>query len=296
MKDAQNITGFLILDKPSGISSNHALQRVKKIFQAKKAGHTGSLDVLATGLLPICFGEATKFAQYLLNADKYYRTVMRLGVTTTTSDAEGEVVAEKSTSQISDELINSVMSQFRGESQQIPSMYSALKHRGKPLYELARNGIEIHRDSRTIIIHELTLLDRKKDLLTLEVRSSKGTYIRTLVDDIGQVLGCGAYVHSLRRLGAGPFVESQMVTLKTLKESDNPQQYILPIDAALQHLPVIRLDDDQVKKLFYGQKVMLEISSRELTRIEDEKKHFLGLGKTDEEGVFRSVRLLAYKG
>ncbi len=282
-----------MLDKPVGISSNQALQQVKRIFYAKKAGHTGSLDVLATGLLPICLGEASKFSQYLLNANKTYRTVAKLGLRTTTCDAEGEVVEAKSAANISDELILETLQKFLGETKQIPSMFSALKHQGKPLYELARKGIEIEREARIIRIDRLMMIKREGDFLTLDVACSKGTYIRNLVDDIGQVLDCGAYVYSLRRLEVGDYKETQMVTIEKLEQSKNPEEFLLPIDSALQHFPFIKLTKEQVITLYFGQKFEVESSPIELIRLVDEEDNFLGLGKVDGNGIIKSVRLLA---
>jgi len=215
----RQIDGVLLLDKPIGISSNQALQKIKHLFQAKKAGHTGTLDVLASGLLIICFGKATKLAGTLLNANKSYQVTAKLGIKTTTCDAEGEVVATKPTDKITEELIESVLQKFRGEIMQVPSMYSALKHKGTPLYKLARQGIEVERKARKVNIYKLELLDWHQDLLKLEVCCSKGTYVRNLIDDIGQALGCGAYVAELRRLSVGKFKTEQMCTIDQLKRS-----------------------------------------------------------------------------
>lgn len=214
----RQIDGVLLLDKPIGISSNQALQKIKHLFQAKKAGHTGTLDVLASGLLIICFGKATKLASTLLNANKSYRVCAKLGIKTTTCDAEGKVLETKSTDKITRELIEEVLQKFRGEILQIPSMYSALKHQGTPLYKLARKGIEVKREPRKVNIYELKLLDWQKDLLKLEIVCSKGTYVRNLVDDIGASLGCGAYVTELRRLSVGKFQAEQMHTIDQLQQ------------------------------------------------------------------------------
>ncbi|MDH5737984.1 MAG: tRNA pseudouridine(55) synthase TruB, partial [Gammaproteobacteria bacterium] len=186
------VNGILVLDKPAGVTSNGALQEVKHLFKAAKAGHTGSLDPLATGVLPLCFGDATRFSQFLLEADKHYVASIRLGVMTNTGDADGEVIETKPVENYSSEHIESVLAQFRGEIEQLPSMYSALKVGGEPLYKLARQGIVIEREKRKVHIHELVLLEQKADELSLEVRCSKGTYVRSLAEDIGQVLGCGA--------------------------------------------------------------------------------------------------------
>lgn len=209
------VDGIIVVDKVFGASSNEVLQRVKRIFNAAKAGHTGSLDPLATGVLPICLGEATKFSQYLLDSDKSYRTTMKMGVRTTTGDREGEVVDERPVAVTRSDL-EAVLQRFRGEIDQIPSMYSALKHNGKPLYEYAREGIEVERPSRTITIHRLELMDFEGDECVLEVDCSKGTYIRTLVEDIGEALGCLGHVAELKRLKAGPYTEHQAYSLEEL--------------------------------------------------------------------------------
>jgi len=214
----RQIDGVLLLDKPIGISSNQALQKIKHLFQAKKAGHTGTLDVLASGLLIICFGKATKLAGTLLNANKSYQVTAKLGIKTTTCDAEGEIVATKPTDNITRELVEKTLQKFRGEILQIPSMYSALKHNGTPLYKLARKGIEVKREPRKVNIYELKLLDWRDDLLKLEILCSKGTYVRNLVDDIGASLGCGAYVTELRRLSVGKFTAEQMYTIDQLQQ------------------------------------------------------------------------------
>lgn len=214
----RQIDGVLLLDKPIGISSNQALQKIKHLFQAKKAGHTGTLDVLATGLLIICFGKATKLAGTLLNANKSYQVIAKLGVKTTTCDAEGKIVEIKPTDKITRELIEKVLRKFRGEILQIPSMYSALKHKGTPLYKLARKGIEVDRTPRKVNIYTLKLLDWRDDLLQLEILCSKGTYVRNLIDDIGVSLGCGAYVTELRRLSVGKFTAEQMYTIDQLQQ------------------------------------------------------------------------------
>lgn len=275
-----------------GISSNQALQRVKKIFHAKKAGHTGSLDVLASGLLPICLGEATKFSQYLLNADKTYQTIAKLGQRTTTCDAEGAVVETQSIENISDQLILDTLNQFMGETKQTPSMYSALKHQGKPLYQLARKGIEVEREARTIRVDQLKMIERQNDLVTLEVRCSKGTYIRNLVDDIGQRLGCGAYVYSLRRTSVGDFNETRMVTFEKLEQSTHLEEFLLPLDSALQYFPAIQFNHAQIETLYFGQIFHVEYSSVGLIRLLDEEENFFGLGQIDKNGIVKSIRLL----
>lgn len=234
----RQVDGILLLDKPVGLSSNQILQKVKYLFQAKKAGHTGTLDVLASGLLVICFGKATKLAGTLLNANKSYLVTAKLGIKTTTCDAEGEIVATKPTAAITRELIEEVLQKFRGEILQTPSMYSALKHKGTPLYKLARQGIEVERKPRKVNIFSLKLLAWQQDELTLEIVCSKGTYVRNLIDDIGQMLGCGAYVTALRRLSIGKFNAAQMHTFEQLQQAyqDNG---LCALDAKLLPLSVM---------------------------------------------------------
>ena len=209
------VNGIIVVDKVFGASSNDVLQRVKRLFNAAKAGHTGSLDPLATGVLPICLGEATKFSQYLLDSDKSYRTTMKMGVRTTTGDREGEPVEERAVT-VTRSDVEAILPKFRGNVDQVPSMYSALKHNGRPLYEYAREGIEVDRPSRTITIHRLELLDFDGDECVLEVDCTKGTYIRTLIEDIGEALGCLGHVVELKRLKAGPYTEHQTYTLDEL--------------------------------------------------------------------------------
>src|SRR3989338_3679278 len=208
--------GLFLLDKPLGITSNAALQKVKRLFKIKKAGHTGTLDPLATGMLPIAFGEATKFSQHLLDADKTYSVTMQLGVRTNTSDSEGEIISTRPVPNFSLEKINCAFNAFRGQINQIPSMFSALKHNGVPLYEYARKGITIDRPSRPITVYELTVLSIENNHVQFTVKCSKGTYVRTLVDDVGEKLNCGAHVTQLRRLSVGPFLENQMMTMEKL--------------------------------------------------------------------------------
>ncbi|MGL5366232.1 MAG: tRNA pseudouridine(55) synthase TruB, partial [Plesiomonas shigelloides] len=212
----RDVHGILLLDKPQGITSNDALQKVKRLYNANKAGHTGALDPLATGMLPICLGEATKFSQYLLDSDKRYRVIAKLGQRTDTSDSDGEVIQERPV-QVTAEQLDEALTHFRGDLQQIPSMYSALKYEGKPLYEYARQGIEVPRESRPITVYELTLIRFEGDEVELEVHCSKGTYIRTIVDDLGERLGCGAHVIYLRRLAVATYPMERMVTLEQVE-------------------------------------------------------------------------------
>lgn len=246
MKHRNKINGILLLDKPLHISSNGALQRVKRLFNAQKAGHTGSLDPLATGMLPICFGNATKLCQYLLDSDKIYVATAKLGEKTTTGDAEGEVIMRRSAEGITLEKLQQVAAMFSGEIQQIPPMYSALKHKGRPLYELARQGIEIERQPRKVTIHELRVEGLEGDVCHFFVKSSKGTYIRTLVEDIGEVLGCGAHVIGLRRLAVVPFENTAMITLPELEQVCEQggdvglYHHLLSLESIVQQFSLVR--------------------------------------------------------
>nr|WP_299245293.1 tRNA pseudouridine(55) synthase TruB [uncultured Halomonas sp.] len=255
------VNGVLLLDKPAGMSSNHALQRVRRLFQAQKAGHTGTLDPMATGLLPVCFGEATKFSSYLLDADKRYRTFVRLGEITDTGDAEGDIVERRSVPCFTDADIEKVLASFCGEIDQVPPMYSALKHQGKPLYELARQGKTIERAPRRVTVYDMRLLSRDAMGFELEVACSKGTYIRTLAEDIGQALGCGAHITALRRLRTGAFDDSGMVSLEALAlMSDQAERelQLLETDVLVKHLPRLSVDDAAARRLLLGQCVQTD--------------------------------------
>lgn len=302
------ISGMLLLDKPKGMSSNGALQRCKRLFKANKAGHTGSLDPMATGVLPICFGEATKFSQYLLDADKHYIARVRLGVTTRSGDAEGELLGEQDASYVTDGLLAEKIADFRGDIRQIPSMFSALKYQGTPLYELARQGVEIERPARPITIYYLEvsaieIVDGYAEF-TMEVHCSKGTYIRTLAEDIGLALGCGAHINALRRTKAGQFELSNTVTLDEIEqflEAGNPvdglDQHLLPVDSMLQQFPQVQLNDDCCRYFRLGQQVMhTEVyrfaEESAIVRVLTEAGEFLGLGEV-VEGCVAPRRLIA---
>lgn len=294
----RKIHGILLLDKPLQISSNDALQRVKHLFYAMKAGHTGSLDPLASGMLPICFGEATKFSQFLLEADKRYFVVAKLGIKTTTGDAEGSIVEERPVQEISAEKLNAVLKQFNGAIQQIPSMYSAIKHQGKPLYQLARQGLTVERQARTVHIYELKLLAQTADTLTLEIACSKGTYIRTLVEDIGLALGCGAHVSALRRLTTANFAENEMVSLDALQKlAHDPMQmdqYLLPIDAAVRHIPLLTVSSAAAFYLERGQAIISPQAPKEgLVRIWVGTDRFLGIGEILSDGRVTPRKLVS---
>ena len=297
----KKIDGILLLDKPLHLTSNSALQRIKRLFGAKKAGHTGSLDPLATGMLPICFGEATKVSQFLLDSDKYYQVEMKLGVKTTTGDAEGEVLETKSVASITEEQITEVMQQFIGEIQQIPPMYSALKYQGKPLYELARKGLDVPRKSRPVRIHALQLTHHQDDIASFEVHCSKGTYVRTLVEDIGEQLRCGAHVSALHRSSVSPYEQNKMYTLDFLEEIHKQQgadaltNYLLPMDTSVQHLPIIKLTPSATFYMRNGQSVIIPSLTKDgWVRIYSDDARFMGIGEILGDGRVAPRRLLAF--
>lgn len=254
------VNGVLLLDKPKGVSSNHALQRVRRLFQAQKAGHTGTLDPMATGLLPICLGEATKFSSHLLEADKVYRTRVELGVITDTGDAEGTIIEQHEVPSLSVDDVEAVLTRFRGEIDQVPPMYSALKHQGKKLYELAREGKQVERAARRVSVYDARLLSFEGTAFELEVSCSKGTYIRTLAEDIGQALGCGAHISQLRRLKTGPFLADAMWTLEALEALADQaalEAELMPVDVLVDHLPSLTVDDIGHARLAHGQPATL---------------------------------------
>ena len=265
------INGVILLDKPTGISSNDALQKVKRIYFAEKAGHTGALDPLATGMLPICLGEATKFSQFLLDSDKRYRVIAKLGERTDTSDSDGEVV-ETRPIDVNLEKLEACIDTFRGESDQVPSMFSALKYQGKPLYEYARKGIEVPRESRKITVYEIVLHRFEGDEVEMEVHCSKGTYIRTIVDDLGEMLGCGAHVTMLRRTGVAKYPYEKMVTLEQLNElleqahrdevapKELLDPLLLPMDTAVEDLPEVNLNAELTNLVQHGMPCLLYTS------------------------------------
>ncbi len=252
------VHGVLLLDKPAGLSSNDALVKAKRLLNAEKAGHTGTLDPFATGLLPLCFGEATKFAQDLLDADKTYETVVHLGIVTSTGDTEGEVTGTKPVA-VTAEQIAAVLASFRGPIDQVPPMYSALKRDGRPLYEYARAGITLEREARRVTIHALTLLSWGAPFLRLSVTCSKGTYIRVLGEDIGAALGCGAHLNALRRTAVGTLSIAQAATLERLAELGEPERAasLAPVDALLSSFPTVMLDDLLSTRFLHGQRLAL---------------------------------------
>lgn len=295
-KRGRDIDGVFLLDKPQGMSSNDIMQKVKRVFQANKAGHTGALDPLATGMLPICLGEATKFSQFLLDADKRYVVTAKLGERTDTSDAEGQVVETRPVNVETSQILTA-LEQFRGDILQVPTMFSALKHNGKPLYEYARAGITVEREARPITIFELNFIEYQAPFLTLEVHCSKGTYIRTLVDDLGEVLGCGAHVTVLRRTAVADYPAEKMMTwdaLQALAEQGDLDQHLLPIDTAVSKLPALKLNAEQSKGIGFGQRVKFanEAKLRGQVRLFSDKNIFLGVALIDDNNVIRPQRLI----
>jgi len=305
-KKGRRIDGVFLLDKPPGISSNAALQKVKRLYDAAKAGHTGALDPLATGMLPICLGEATKFSQFLLDSDKRYITTAKLGVRTDSSDADGEVIDTQPVPVLDRDALNDlIQAKFSGEIEQVPSMFSALKHNGQPLYKLARKGETVEVKSRQVTIYEIKLLDLRADEVDLEVHCSKGTYIRSIVEDLGLALGCGAHVSMLRRLAVATYDRNAMLTLDQLndiaqqRESDQSLECIqmrldallLPPWSAVESLPSIELPADLANRLLQGQRLGDVFSERGLVRLFAEER-FLGMAEVDDEGRLRARRLL----
>ena len=298
----RDISGILLLDKPLNLTANAALQIVKRLFAAKKAGHTGSLDPLATGMLPICFGEATKFSQYLLDSDKQYYVVAKLGVKTTTGDMEGEVVEQRSVPPLTEKYLQEILSKFRGAVSQVPSMYSALKHQGKPLYEYARKGITIERPARTINIYRLDLIAFTEDTLTLEVDCSKGTYIRTLIEDIGDALGCGAHVTTLRRPQVAGYDPEQMVTMDELEKLAQTNNFglldahLLTVDTAVQHWPLLNISEAAFYYLRRGQPIIIpRAPANGWVRLMSNER-FLGVGEILSDGKVAPRRLVQQAG
>lgn len=261
-RKGRDVSGILVIDKPVGITSNGILQEVKRLYGAAKAGHTGALDPLATGVLPLCFGEATKFSQMMLDSDKAYIATAQLGVRTETGDREGTVVSERPVPEgLTPEVLEPVLDQFRGNIQQVPSMYSALKHKGRPLYEYAREGIEVERPARPVTIYDLQLLDIREDQMDIAVKCTKGTYIRSLVEDIGEVLGCGAHVIALRRTLAAGFTLADaypVPDLEAMRERDESLDGLLVApDAALSMFPELRLSGQPLVSILNGQPVRI---------------------------------------
>lgn len=287
------VDGVLLLDKPRGLTSNAALQTARRLLNAAKAGHTGTLDPMATGLLPLTLGEATKFSQMLLDADKGYEATVRLGIETDTGDAEGTAIATAAV-HVTDDSIRQALAALTGEIEQVPPMYSALKRDGKPLYEYARAGIEVERAARRVTIHSLELLGVEGDSLRIRVDCSKGTYIRTLAIDLGRSLGCGGHLTELRRTRIGPFNVDEAVTLTAL-EAVPPESrtgLLAPVDALVVHLPRIELDASQAALLLQGRVLAVPCGAAGLVRIYGEGR-YLGLGECDGNGKLAPKRLVS---
>jgi tRNA pseudouridine55 synthase len=283
-RKGRDIHGVILLDKPAGYSSNQALQKVRWLFQARKAGHTGSLDPFATGMLPICLGEASKTAGFMLNASKSYLASAFLGKATTTGDIEGETRLEMEVPDLDKARINAVLSEFLGEIEQVPPMYSALKHQGQPLYKLARAGQEVARKARPVTIHSLELLNWAPPMLEFRLRCSKGTYVRTLAEDIAEKLGSCAHLQSLRRLDVEPFREKDMISLDRLEsraESGDLDDCLLPVDAGLCAWPVVELDETSAQRFSHGNPVEAPAGLSGSVRVYAADGKLLGLGETE---------------
>ncbi len=313
-KKGRPLSAVFILDKPAGLSSNTALQRVRRLFDAQKAGHTGSLDPMATGVLPVCFGESTKFTQWGLDADKEYIARVRLGVTTRTGDAEGEILGETDAGHIVLQDIENVLEQFHGQIEQIPSMFSALKYKGTPLYELARKGVEVEREARIVNIYHLSVTDFQQGEYTefdLQVKCSKGTYVRTLAEDIGLALGVGAHLVALRRTAAGPFTLDMARTLDELTQlrGDNGPEtldsFLLPVDATIEHLPRVNIDERSAEFFYMGQAVMVPgiykisafegsrfVEETDIVRVVSDSEDFLGVGEVTDDSQVQPKRVV----
>ncbi|WP_058910854.1 tRNA pseudouridine(55) synthase TruB [Entomohabitans teleogrylli] len=301
----RDVHGVLLLDKPQGASSNDVLQKVKRIFNANRAGHTGALDPLATGMLPICLGEATKFSRYLLDSDKRYRVIAKLGQRTDTSDADGKVVEQRAVNFSNQQLLEA-LDCFRGATQQVPSMYSALKHQGRPLYEYARQGIEVPREARPIVVYELLFIRHEEDELELEIHCSKGTYIRTIIDDLGEKLGCGAHVIFLRRLAVSKYPVDKMVTLEQLRMLQEQAEaqgiaadelldpLLMPMDSPAAEFPAVNIPPAVAGYFRNGQAVRAAgAPAAGLVRVtEGDEQRFIGMGEIDDQGRVAPRRLV----
>ncbi|GIU50344.1 MULTISPECIES: tRNA pseudouridine(55) synthase TruB [Shewanella] len=299
------INGIVLLDKGTGISSNHALQRVKRLYNANKAGHTGALDPLATGMLPVCLGEATKFSQHLLDADKRYLVTAKLGERTDTSDSDGEVVQIRPV-KFEQKLLEDSLEHFRGDTMQVPSMFSALKYQGQPLYKYAREGIEVPREARPITVFELLFVSLEGDDLTLDIHCSKGTYIRTIIDDLGEMLGCGAHVTMLRRTQVADYPYAKMVSLEQLtelaegtdKEDETSfavlDELLLPMDTAVANFPEVNIPEASGQFIMQGQPVQASgLKADELVRMTlGEAREFIGIGVMNDDGLLAPKRLV----
>jgi len=294
----RDVDGILLLDKPTGMSSNAALQTVKRLFNANKAGHTGNLDPLATGLLPICFGEATKISSYLLDSDKRYIGTCKLGVRTRTADSEGEVLETRPVGNLTEQQVKQVLEGFIGQIEQIPPMHSAVKINGTPLYKLAREGKEVERKSRRVSIYQLEMLRLEGDELDIEVHCSKGTYVRTLAEEIGEALACGAHLSALRRTASGPFELEQAVTMPELEHLAKDgfealDSLLLPPEEALSDWPMVSLSQNSAYYLQQGQAVQVpRAPSSGWVRLRRDDGQFLGIGQILEDGRVTPKRLI----
>lgn len=302
------VDGVILIDKPAGITSNDTLQKVKRIYFAEKAGHTGALDPLATGMLPLCFGEATKFSQFLLDSDKRYRVVAKLGERTNTSDSDGEVVQTREV-KVDRGQLERCIAKFRGTTDQIPSMFSALKHEGRPLYEYAREGIEVPRKSRKITVYSIELIRFEGHEVEMEVHCSKGTYIRTITDDLGEMLGCGAHVTYLRRTGVSNYPYENMVTIEHLealleqahREEIAPRELLdpllMPMDSAVQDLPEVNMIPELADHVLHGQPVQVFGAPQEgiVRMTSGEERLFIGIGHIDNDGRVAPKRLVVFR-
>ena len=306
-KIGRPLDGVLLLDKPLGVSSNSALQTTKRLFFAQKAGHTGSLDPLATGVLPICFGEATKYSQHMLDADKTYRATIRLGAATTSGDLEGDLLGETDTSHLDETDINTAIATFRGDISQVPSMFSALKYKGTPLYELARKGVEVERPARAVTIHRFVLLSArlgKEAEIDVEIACSKGTYIRTIAEDLGIALGVGGHLTALHRTAVGSFSEEGAHSIDALKErrgdgdAEQLDSLLLPVDVFLEHYASVELDQASAEFFMLGQAVMVPgvyrfAKETDIVRTLSDAGSFLGIGEVTGDGKVTPRRVIA---
>jgi|KBSSwiStaDraftv2_1062776.scaffolds.fasta_scaffold238620_1 tRNA pseudouridine55 synthase len=300
----RDVSGMIVVDKPGGASSNDAVQRAKQLYRAQKVGHTGSLDPLATGVLPLCFGEATKFSQFLLDSDKKYWARIKLGVRTDSGDADGQVLETCPVVGIDEAAVRKVLERFRGEVEQIPSMFSAIKHQGQPLYKLARRGIEVERKSRRVTIYSNDLVAFDGDQFELEIHCSKGTYVRTIAEEIGDALGCGAHVCALRRRKAGPYDESEMLSFAELERVRDEGGFealdalLLPVESAVRDWPVVSLNDATAFYIRQGQPVIVPHAptSGRVQLVEQStdssKQMFIGVGEILDDGRVAPRRLV----
>jgi tRNA pseudouridine55 synthase len=290
----REIDGVFLLDKPLGFSSNQALKKIQWLFNAKKAGHTGTLDPMASGLLPICLGEATKFSHRLLDANKTYIATIQLGITTSTGDQEGEVILEKEVV-FNEAQLEDILKKFIGDITQVPPMYSALKFEGKPLYEYAREGIEIERKSRQIKIYDIKLIKMEESVITIEVLCSKGTYVRTLAEDIGQALGCGAHLKGLERTQTGNFQLSDALSIEALEGMTmaSREKELMPIDALLDELLSIQLTETETEAIKKGQSIDFNSKNDKEVRLYSASGQFVGVGQPDLQGRLFPKRLIA---